>query len=173
MRGFFDRLTRELPRLYRDARRLTRSAADAEDLAHATVVRAIEQRATLRDDDRLAAWLLRVQRSVLANGTRGLARKLEVIDGGRLPTLEPSGDLEQELLARSFDDHVERALASLAPEWREALLLREVEELSYVEIADVQGCPVGTVRSRLARARAALVDALEEESHGRLRSRVV
>lgn len=160
--GFFERLTAELPRLYRDARRLTRTAADAEDLAHATVVRALEQSESLRDEERMRAWLLRVQRSVLLNSRRGLALRLEVIQGGRGTEVatEPAGDLERDVLEHKLDDQLTAALATLAPEWREALLLREVDELTYEEIAEVQHCPVGTVRSRLSRARAALLEAL-------------
>ncbi|WP_437483887.1 RNA polymerase sigma factor [Sorangium sp. So ce1014] len=162
--SFLARLLAELPCLLRAARRLTRSEQDAEDLAQATVVRAIERHADLRDEDRMRAWLLRIERSVLLNATRGARQRLEVIEGGRgaesVP--EPQGDLEAELLERGFADEVERALARLPPEWREALLLREVEDLSYEEIADLQACPVGTVRSRLSRARLALVEGLSE-----------
>ncbi|WP_438016991.1 RNA polymerase sigma factor [Sorangium sp. So ce315] len=162
--SFLDRLLAELPCLLRAARRLTRSEQDAEDLAQATIVRAIERHADLRDEGRMRAWLLRIERSVLLNATRGARQRLEVIEGGRgaesVP--EPQGDLEAELVERGFADEVERALARLPPEWREALLLREVEDLSYEEIADLQGCPVGTVRSRLSRARLALVEGLSE-----------
>lgn len=131
----------------------------------ATVERAIKQRDNLRDPDKLRGWLLRVQRSVLLNTARGLRNRLEVIEGGQggAALVEPRGDLEAEILERSFADGVKRALERLPSEWRDALLLREVEELSYEEIAEVQGCPVGTVRSRLARARAALFEQLSEE----------
>lgn len=160
--SFVDRLLAELPSLLRAARRSTRSESDAEDLVQSTVVRAIEHRAELRDEARMRGWLLRVQHSVLLNGVRGARNHLEVIEGGRgaesVP--EPRGDLEVEIVARGFADEVEQALAALPPEWRETLLLREVDELSYEEIAEVQGCPVGTVRSRLSRARLALVDRL-------------
>jgi RNA polymerase sigma-70 factor (ECF subfamily) len=165
MANFFDRLLAELPRLYRTARRRTRSTADAEDLVQATVVRALERRGDVRQLDKLRPWLLRVQHTVLLNSVRGARNRFEVIEGGRgaerVP--EPAGDLEDEILSRSLDDRVERALATLAPEWREALVLREVDGLSYEEIAAAQGCPIGTVRSRLARARAAVLEELVEE----------
>ena len=162
--SFVERLLAELPSLLRTARRLTRSEQDAEDLVQATVVRAIERRADLRDEERMRAWLLRVERSVLLNTVRGARQRLEVIEGGRgaesVP--EPRGDLEVEILDCGFADEVERALAHLPPSLRDALLLREVEDLSYEEIADLQGCPVGTVRSRLSRARLALIEGLSE-----------
>lgn len=159
--SFVERLVAELPALFRMARRLTRSEVDAEDLVQSTVVRAMEKRDDLRDHERLRAWLFQVQRTVLLNGARGAARRFEVIQGGKgAAPPEPSEDLEEEILRRSFDDRVTRAVDAMRPEWKEALLLREVEELSYEEIASVQGCPVGTVRSRLARARTALFEEL-------------
>ena len=84
-------------------------------------------------------------------------QKLEVLEGGRsLPVAEGlSSNLEQEILDRSFTDELLLALDALPEEWRETLWLREVEDLSYEEIARVLDCPLGTVRSRLARARAA------------------
>jgi len=148
------------------ARRLTRSEADAEDLVQATVVRAIEHRAELRDDERMRAWLLRVQRTVLLNGRRGLAHKLERIHGTLFES-EPHGDLETELLERELPDELDRALARLSGEHRDALLLRELEGLTYEEIAAIQQCPIGTVRSRIARARLALYEMLsrKDERH--------
>lgn len=162
---FDTRLLAEIPALLRVARRWTRTAVDAEDLVQATVVRALERRADLREPDRMRGWLLRVQRTVLVNGTRGARHRLELLHGGgdaEAPA-EPTGDLEHEILDRGFADDVDRALRALNDEWREALLLREVDELSYEEIARIQGCPIGTVRSRLARARLAMLKSLEDE----------
>lgn len=176
--SFIEKLLAELPSLHRVARRLTRTEADAEDLVQATVVRAMERHSDLREAEKLRAWLLRVQRSVHLNSARGLRAKLEVIEGGRADEApkEPQGDLEAEILDRSFEGNVHTALAKLPPEWRDALFLREVEELSYEEIAKVQGCPVGTVRSRLSRARLSLFQELTQEnedaSHGRLQPRL-
>jgi len=153
----------ELGSLLRVARRMTRTEADAEDLVQATVVRAIEHRAELRDDARMRAWLLRVQRTVLLNGRRGLPYKLELIQGAE-PETEPSGNLETELLERELPDELQRALARLSRELRDAVLLRDVEGLTYEEIAAVQACPVGTVRSRIARARLALFEMLSNKA---------
>jgi len=163
--SFVQQLLAELPRLLRVARRLTRSEADAEDLVQATVERAFERRGDLREQDKLRAWLLQVQRSVLRNGARGLRNRFEVLEGGRIdaaPT-EPKGDLEAEIAERSFTDDVHRALEALPCDWRDVLLLREVEGLSYDEIAETLACPIGTVRSRLARARASLLEQLSKE----------
>lgn len=174
---FVERLLVELPSLLRVARRLTRTEADAEDLVQATVVRAIEKHGEVRDETRLRAWLLKVQRSVHLNSARGLRARLEVLEGGA-QLHEPRGDLEAEILDRSFEQDVKEALDALPEALRDALLLREVEELSYEEIARVQGCPVGTVRSRLARARNEVLARLsrpreEEGTYGRLQPRLV
>jgi RNA polymerase sigma-70 factor (ECF subfamily) len=131
-------------------------------LVQATVVRAIEHRSELRDDERMRAWLLRIQRTVLLNGRRGLAHKLELLHGA-LSESEPRGDLEAELLEPELPDELTRALGCLCSEHREALLLREVEGLTYEEISTVQHCPIGTVRSRIARARLALFEMLSSK----------
>lgn len=177
--SFVDKLLAELPSLLRVARRLTRTEADAEDLVQATVVRAMERHSDLRESAKLRAWLLRVQRSVHLNSVRGLRTRLEVLEGGRAGEnqLEPRGDLEEEILDRSLEGNLQAALDKLPPEWRDCLLLREVEELSYEEIAQIQGCPIGTVRSRLSRARLSLYQELtqrdEEAPRGRLQPRMV
>ena len=149
-----------LPRLRSRGRRLTRNLADAEDLTQDTLLRALGQRQQLRDPERLPGWLAAAQRTVHLNGRRAAAVRLELVQPeGRVP--EPAGDLAAELEGRGLSDEMSRALAALPEEWRAALLLRELDELSYAEIAQRQGCPVGTVRSRLARARAAMAAALQ------------
>jgi RNA polymerase sigma-70 factor (ECF subfamily) len=154
----FERILGHLPSLLRAGRRLTRSDAEAEDLVQETLVRAVQRQDELRDPARLRPWLLTIERSVFLNSVRGLRPRLEVLDGGLSPVRrEPTGDLERELLAGSLGDELRAALDALPEDQREALWLKEVEELSYAEIAGVQGCPVGTVRSRLARAREAVL----------------
>jgi RNA polymerase sigma-70 factor, ECF subfamily len=161
-----------LPSLLRVGRRLTRDDAEAEDLVQDTLVRALEKRTELRDQARMKPWLLAVQRTVFLNSRRGLRQRFEVLDGGLSPDrVEPVGDLEQELLDQSLDDRLVRSMEALPELWREALWLREVEGLSYEEIAQVQDCPVGTVRSRLARARQAMLEGLEKEKHDDLMQR--
>lgn len=154
-----DAIVRHVPSLLRMGRRLTKNDAEAEDLVQETLVRAVQRRGELRDPTRLRAWLLTIERSVFLNSVRGLRPRLEVLDGGLFPArVELTGDLERELLAGSLSDELSAALDALPEEQREALWLREVEELSYEEIAGVQQCPVGTVRSRLARARGAVLE---------------
>jgi RNA polymerase sigma-70 factor (ECF subfamily) len=152
-----DCVTAHAPSLRRFARRLTRNHADAEDVFQQTLMRALEKRGELRDPAHLRPWLLAIARTSWLNSRRGLRNKLEVLEGGGgLSTDEGAcGDLEREILDRSLTDELLLALDALPEEWRETLWLREVEDLSYEEIARVLDCPLGTVRSRLARARAA------------------
>ncbi|ABC81915.1 sigma-24 (FecI-like) [Anaeromyxobacter dehalogenans 2CP-C] len=163
--GFLQRALAQVPFLRRNGRRLARNAADADDLVQETLVRALERQAELRDPARLRGWLGTLQRSIHLNAVRGLRPRLEVLEGGRAAEATPDAapTAEEALLARALGDGLAAALGALPPEWREALWLREVEELSYQEIARVQGCPVGTVRSRLARARRELAGRLRAE----------
>jgi RNA polymerase sigma-70 factor (ECF subfamily) len=168
-RTFINCVTAHAPSLRRFARRLTRNRADAEDVFQETLLRALAKRGELRDPARLRPWLLAIARTSWLNSRRGLRNRLEVLEGGRShPDGSPGrGDLEREILDRSITDELLLALESLPEEWREALWLREVEDLSYEEIAKVLGCPLGTVRSRLARARAAAAASLGKgDGHG-------
>lgn len=161
-RTFIERVSAHAGALRRFAHRLTRNSADAEDVLQETLVKAMEKRNELRDPGQLRAWLLTIVRTSWLNSRRGLRHKLELLDGdgGQHEAWHACGDLEQEILDRSLDDELLAALDALPDEWREALWLREVEELSYEEISAVVGCPLGTVRSRLARARAAMASRL-------------
>ena len=167
--AFIDRVSAHAGALRRFAQRLTRNSADAEDVLQESLVKALEKRNELRDPRRLRPWLLAIVRTSWLNSRRGLRHKLELL-GEAGPHHEgrgSRGDLEREILDRSLDDELLAALDGLPGDWREALWLREVEELSYEEIAAVVGCPLGTVRSRLARARAAMASRLGQGAdHG-------
>lgn len=140
------------------ARRLVKTASDADDLAQAALMRAWEKRRDLRDPDRVRGWLLAVTRTVHLNRVRGVRPRLVLLEGG---ADEPTGNLEVELHARALSDELTAALEALPEEQATALWLREVEGLSYDELAEAMDCPVGTIRSRLARARASMFEALE------------
>lgn len=164
----FSRLVEpHLDAVHRLCRRLTRTRADAEDLAQAALLRAFERHDELRDPARVRPWLLTLTRHLHLNRVRDVRPHLVVLDGGRLTEgtdEEPRGNLEDELQDRSLSDELLGALRALPEEQSTALWLREVEGLAYDEIADVLGCPVGTVRSRLARARQAMFDQLASTS---------
>lgn len=155
------------PALRRFVRRLARDAAEAEDVVQEALMRALEKGGELRDPRLLKPWLFAIARTTWLNSRRGLRHRLEVLEGGSGgddDASHPRGDLEREIVDRSLSDEVAAALDALPQDWREALWLREVEDLSYEEIARVVECPVGTVRSRLARARAAMASRLGEEA---------
>lgn len=162
MGQLINRVLEHLPLLLRVGRRMTRNDAEAEDLAQETLIRAMDRTGELREPARMRGWLLAVQRRVFLNSRRGLRARFELLEGG-LSSREPTADLEEELLRDTIDDDLHRALEALPAEWREALWMREVDELSYAEIAEAQRCPVGTVRSRLARARDAMQRSLSVE----------
>lgn len=154
-RRFSALISPHLGSVQRLARRL--APVDADDLAQAALLRAWEKRGDLREPEKVRGWLMAVTRTVHLNRVRGVRPTLVLLEGG---ANEPAGDLEAELQARGLDDELTHALASLPEEQATALWLREVEELSYEELAEAMQCPVGTIRSRLARARAAMLAAL-------------
>jgi RNA polymerase sigma-70 factor (ECF subfamily) len=145
-----------LDSLYRTARRLSRDRSDAEDLVQDTYLKAFRAADTFEPGTNLRAWLFTILLNLDRNRRRGLARRpvlaaIEDADPPGAPGTDGSrGDIE-------------RGLALLPHEQREVLLLVTLEGLSYREAAEVQGVPIGTVMSRLSRARTALRTHIEGE----------
>lgn len=149
------------PSLRRVARRLTRDDDEAEDLLQETAVRAHRFAAQFRAGTSASAWLHRILRNAFASRYRKRRREREVIERARVEGALPEprtrdGD-EPHIVAASLSDEVAKALAALHPEFRAVLTLVIVDGLSYREAADALGCPIGTVMSRLHRARAAML----------------
>jgi RNA polymerase sigma factor (sigma-70 family) len=144
---------------HRFARWLARSPPDADDLVQEALLRAFRAFDGLRGSDP-KAWLLTIVRNCHAtHAAQRARRKLEPLpeEGEPGPVLiSTAPDPESECLRRDEARSLERLLAALPAEHREVLILREIEELDYRAIAAVLDCPIGTVMSRLARARAAL-----------------
>ena len=162
----FDRyVLPELDVLYRVALSITRHRADAEDLVQETLLRAY--RAAGRFDGRHPrAWLLTIMRNAQINRVR--RRRPELLRDGdeseRLADLDESGDSPEGLVVDAvFDAAVERALEALPPRFREIVELVDLHGLAYQEAADALGIPVGTVMSRLHRARSRIRRALADE----------
>ena len=155
-----------LPRLRRFARSLTGNRQDGDDLMQNTVERAL-QRGWPKGVEPLA-WLFKVCKNLWIDELRSRAVRVKAAQTRELdeePTVSGEEVVHAELGLRS----VERALATLAPEQRAVLTLVAVEGLSYREAAEVLDTPIGTVMSRLARARAALAERLgagDGENHG-------
>ncbi len=148
--------------LHNLARYLTGNAVDAEDLVQETYARALRSADQFTPGTNLKAWLCRILRNTFLSLYRH--RSLDPTVGG-LDTVNPGvpavgeewlrGDVELDRLRKVVGEEIERALASLGEDARTVILL-DLEGLTEVEVAEVLGCPVGTVKSRLARARAAL-----------------
>ena len=136
------------------ARWLTRNDAEAEDVVQDACVRAIRFFSSLRDDNP-RAWLFTIVRNAWYSR---VSRKANVAEGTRLNDGQDERpdnalDPEERLLQQHTIALVRAALEQLPVDFREVIVLREIEGLSYKEIAEVAGVPVGTVMSRLARAR--------------------
>jgi RNA polymerase sigma-70 factor, ECF subfamily len=155
-----------LDSLYAHALRLTRSPSDAEDLVQDTFVRALRFYERFERGTNLKAWLLRIQFNSFVNKYR---RNVKEVSAGEAMSHEPATEstLGRGPLQALLDPHgaaiapllaqeIQAALAKLPEDHQTVVLLADVEELSYKEIAEVIGCPIGTVMSRLHRARAAL-----------------
>ncbi len=157
------------PALYRTARRLTSRPEDASDVVQETMLRAYRTFHGFQPGTNARAWLFTILHSILANDWRRRKRKpeemsLEAVEERFAGALRASGaDAESALLARiDASPEIDAALKSLPEEYRAAVLLVDVEELTYEEAADILRCPVGTVRSRLHRARKLLFAALHD-----------
>ena len=147
-------------RLKRFACHLCGDADGAEDLVQEGFLRALASRTQLRDKSRALPWLLMIVRRLFLEHHRRAERQLHLLEEDASLMDSPIGNLEEEMLRSTLSEEVSRALAALPEEWRTCLLLREVDGFSYEEIAQTVECPLGTVRSRIARARAQLLVSL-------------
>jgi RNA polymerase sigma factor (sigma-70 family) len=170
----WDEVVREhADRVYRLAYRLTGNQHDAEDLTQEVFVRVFRSLHTYTPGT-FEGWLHRITTNLFLDQARRKSRirfdALAEDADTRLPSGLPSPD--QAYADQAFDDDVEAALASLPPDFRAAVVLCDVEGLSYEEIADVLDVKMGTVRSRIHRGRAMLRDSLAHRAPGRGRLRV-
>ena len=142
---------------YNLARWLVRDPGTAEDVVQEAMLRALRYHAGLRGDAK--PWLLQIVRNVAYGMIATRRRAAEApLDGDDRPDQpDPADDPEAALARRQDRHHLDEALAALPDDLRECLVLRELEELSYKEIAQVTGVAIGTVMSRLWRARQALM----------------
>ena len=147
--------------LYRYARSLCGDPGDAEELVQETYRRALAAGRKPATADEIRPWMFTILRNVWRNETRRVTRAREVLledlDGAMAGS---SGSSEAAITKNLLISEVRTALDSLPVLWREIIVMRDMEELSYSQIAEILGCPVGTVMSRLSRARGALRRAL-------------
>jgi RNA polymerase sigma-70 factor (ECF subfamily) len=150
-----------LDAVYRVALRLARDPSDAGDLAQETMLKAYRAFHQYRPGTNAKAWLLTILRHTFINEYRRAKHRPETVDvheAERFTVFRDVQDADPEgsFFAQIVDDEVLRAIDALPDEFRETLVLSDVEGLTYAEIAEVTGVPVGTVKSRLFRARQAL-----------------
>ena len=159
----FDLLvTPHLPRAYNLARLLVGNRADAEDLVQEASLRAFRALDNFHGGDS-KTWLLVIVRN-LCYSFLGSHRRPETeveFEEEQHTNLDAAVTPESDALASADAATVRQAIEELPPEFRETLMLREMEELSYRQIAEITGVPVGTVMSRLARARKQLRERLQ------------
>ncbi|MGQ9461835.1 MAG: sigma-70 family RNA polymerase sigma factor [Candidatus Fervidibacter sp.] len=151
--------------LWKTAIRLTRSPDFAEDLVQETLIHAYRGFSRFKRGTNLKGWLMRIllnlfvnhyrhqQRSVQMISLEGLLEEMELEEENADFLLDDSVSPEEIVLARVVDEEVENALKRLPDQFREVVILCDLEGLSYAEAAQALGIPIGTVRSRLSRAR--------------------
>jgi RNA polymerase sigma-70 factor, ECF subfamily len=159
LRAFEDLVRAYQADIYRFALHLTRDRATAEDVTQEALIRAFRFLHTFRGDCRFSSWLLRIARNCSMDAIRSRTQRAERELHGSMPSLVSDAVARTEL---------EAALEALTEEHREPFMLIEIFGLSYREAADVLQLKVGTVKSRMHRARLAMCDALavEEDARG-------
>ena len=147
--------------VYDAALRLAGNGADADDLVQVTILKAYRFLDRYEKGTNAKAWLLTILRNTFINERRRQQNRPTAmeLDENRTPSLPgrsegaASDDLGHEAMLDGVSQEVSRALASLSVEYRKALLLSDIDGYTYQEIADIMQCPIGTVRSRISRAR--------------------
>ncbi len=154
--------------LYTFASRLTRDPEDAEDLVQETYLKAFRFFSSFERGTNCKAWLFRILKNSYINRFRKSSKEPDIVEYDVIEdfyeTVRDSSvqtsDLEDKIFNQTFDDEITRALDSLPEEFRTVILLCDVENFTYEEIAEFVDCPIGTVRSRLHRARKILANQL-------------
>jgi RNA polymerase sigma-70 factor, ECF subfamily len=153
--------------LYNFARWLTQDTSEAEDLVQETYTKALRGFSSFQAGTNFRAWMYRILRNSFLSSRTGLKVTVaidESADESFLPS--ESNTPESILISQATRDAVQQALAHLPVPFREILLLCEVEEMSYQEIRETLAIPIGTVMSRLFRARKALRELLLKKNQG-------
>jgi RNA polymerase sigma-70 factor (ECF subfamily) len=160
--AFEDQLAALLPRLRRFAHALSRNSADADDLAQATVERALKSRDQWLPGSRLDSWCYRIMRNLWIDSVRSASRRSahEAPEEDGLSV----GDDPREAMDAALDLHrIMAAMARLPDEQREVVALILVEGFGYREVSEMLGVPIGTVSSRLVRGRTTLLAIIGEQ----------
>lgn len=150
-----------LDTVYRVALRLSGDETAAQDLTQETMLKAFRSWHQFREGTNARAWLLTILRNTFINEYRRTQRMGATVDVDDVESFTVFRDVQEtdpegRFFEQIIDEEVLRAIAALPDEFRETLVLSDLEGLSYAEVAEVTGVPVGTVKSRLFRARQAL-----------------
>ncbi len=153
--------------LYNFAHWLTKDRSEAEDLVQETYVKALRGLASFQAGTNFRAWMYRILRNTFLTSRTGLKMASSVpLDADDAPEIPTAGTPESIFIDKSQEHLLQTAIDELPLHFHEVLLLCEVEEMSYQEIADSLSIPIGTVMSRLSRARRALRDILQKKLGG-------
>ncbi len=170
----FEKLVTEYEKaVYAIALRMTGNAEDAADMTQETFIKAYNSLQSFRGDSKFSVWLYRIASNVCLDFLRSRSRKPTVSlsvedDEGEETELDIADESQspEQLLERGLTrDAVRRGLEALPPDYRQILLLREIQGLSYEEIADTLSIEVGTVKSRIFRARKRLCSFLIQDGN--------
>jgi RNA polymerase sigma-70 factor (ECF subfamily) len=163
-----------LPSMMAVAMRLTRNSAEGEDLVQDTFVKAMRARDQFETGTNIKAWLLKILTNTFINRYHRGTLERSVVDGATAEPLQDAWigsasmnavrDPESLALRPMLEAEIQAALDTVPEEFRLAVVLADVEELSYKEISDIMGCPIGTVMSRLHRGRRMLKSKLFEHA---------
>ena len=153
--------------LFATALRLTRNRADAEDLVQDTYVKAFRHAEQFARGTNLRAWLYTIHHNTWRNRQRDASRQTVEVDSEQVEQAaagpgggEPVDTPERILMRSTLDADLQAALDELPDAFREAVWLRDVEEFTYAEIAEMLNVPIGTVMSRISRGRRLLFEKL-------------
>ena len=157
--------------LRRESRRLMRNADEAQDLVQETYVKVLQFSTRFTWGTSLRAWLLTILRNAAANRRRDRRRSRVDVDGERVEqstaTVQAPGETPEEtLLRKTLDPQLKAALETLPETLRDAVWRRDVDEMTYAEMADMLGVPIGTVMSRIFRGRQKLYQELAARIDG-------
>jgi RNA polymerase sigma-70 factor, ECF subfamily len=153
---------------YNYARWLARNDQDAQDITHDAVLRALEYFDTFRGEQ-IRPWLLRIVRNTFFTWMKKNrpVERVELFDEEAHDAAEPEMDPQALVLGNADRRELAAAIESLPRKYRESIILREIEDLSYKELAALLDIPIGTVMSRLAGARKRLEEILKGQSSGK------
>jgi len=154
--------------LYNFAHWLTQDRSEAEDLVQETYAKALRGFSSFQLGTNFRAWIYRILRNTFLTSRTGLKANVPLeFDEGTEPSAGPETP-ETVLIERAQQQVVQEVMAEMPVNYREILILCEVEEMSYQEIAETLSVPIGTVMSRLSRARKTLRDRLRQKLQGEI-----